>query len=103
MNTSWVLRSLFYDEATRPGVIVNPLENAVIVVSIVLGFFLAMLMRSFVVAIIIRPFFGLIRHARLEDGVGEVSAVLVMSQHKGHGMGRFERERMLSRRKHWRR
>ena len=59
--------------------IVNPLENAVVIVSVVLGYFFAMLLRSFVVSIITLAFFGLIRHARLEDGVGKVSAGIAVN------------------------
>ena len=76
----YFLHRAFYDDATRPGVIVNPLENAVVIVSVVLGYFFAMLLRIFVIVIIMLAFFGLIRHARLEDSVAKVGADMVNDQ-----------------------
>ena len=65
----------FYEDAIRSGMIVNPVEMFVICATQLLGYLLAMMLRIFVIAVILMPFFGLIRHARREPGVGDVSLI----------------------------
>ena len=59
---------MFYREAKASGIAVNPVELFVIGSSTVIGYLLSILLRIFTIAIILIPFFGLIRHARREDG-----------------------------------
>ena len=66
-------RRQFYQDAIRVGVIVNPVEMLVIYVTEALGFLYSLMLRIFMIVVILMPFFGLIRHARREPGVGEVS------------------------------
>ena len=65
----------FYEDAIRSGVIVSPVEMFVAYATQLLGYLLAMMLRIFVIAVILMPFFGLIRHARREPGVGDVSLI----------------------------
>jgi hypothetical protein len=59
---------MFYREAKASGIIVNPVELFVICTSTVIGYLLSLLLRILTIAIILIPFFGLIRHARREGG-----------------------------------
>ncbi len=63
----------FYEDAIRAGTILNPVELLVVYVTQLLGYLFSLLLRIFMIVVILMPFFGLIRHARNEPGVGEVS------------------------------
>ena len=66
-------RRAFYEDAISTGVIVNPVEMFTIHASELLGYVFFQLMRTFIAAIIMMPFFSLIRHARREPSVKDVS------------------------------
>ena len=55
-----------------PGWSVNILERAVSIILVAAGFLISMLFRVFMIAILLIPFFGLMQHARREDGVAKV-------------------------------
>ena len=54
--------------------VVNPVELFVAYTTQLLGYLCALILRVLVIAAILMPFFGLIRHARRKPSVGEVSA-----------------------------
>ena len=51
----------------------NPVEMFVVYATQLLGYLYSLMLRIFMIVVILMPFFGLIRHARREPGVGEVS------------------------------
>ena len=67
----------FYTDAIASGVSTTALEHSVIVTLMVIGFLISILLRVFIIAIILIPFFGLMHHARKEDGVIKVMGILV--------------------------
>ena len=57
---------------------VNPVQLSMIYFSTVVAFLVSIMLRVFIIAIILVPFFGLIHHARREGGgvVTDLSAML---------------------------
>ena len=74
---AFILR-MFYRDAKATGIVVNPIESFFVCASTVVGFFVSFLLRTFMIAIILIPFFGLMHHARREGGgvVSDLSEML---------------------------
>ena len=74
-NSCWSklpARRTFYGDTMRAGVVVNQVETLLVYATELLGYLFYQLMRCFVVAAILMPFSGLVRHARREPSVHEV-------------------------------
>ena len=82
----------FYEDALRAGVIMNPVEMFLVYATELLGFAICQLLRTFIVAIILTPFLSLIRHARREPSVYDVSHCWFM----GQGMGKSKFKYLLA-------
>ena len=90
LPTPLTLRT-FYEAAIHTGVIVNPVEMFVAYTTQLLGYLCALMLRVLVIAAILMPFFGLIRHARRKPSVGEVSATGACSGGLGIGPNTCQR------------
>ena len=64
----------------------NPVEMFVVYATQLLGYLYSLMLRIFMIVVILMPFFGLIRHARREPGVGEVSQVSGCELHGGESV-----------------
>ena len=62
----------FYIDAIAKIWAITGSERGIIVALVVIGYLISLLLRIFLIAIILIPFFGLMHHARREDGVGDV-------------------------------